>query len=131
VVPACIIQPVSPQEVSIAIQMTGKYECHSAVKSGGHARSVGASNADGGITFDLKCLNGIQVSEDRQTTYVGTANRWGSVYNSAGNSILAVNTAVFLDHNITAVLSQLENITGKDTTVCTAYYANTKVLLPY
>jgi hypothetical protein len=50
---------------------------------------------------------------------------------SAGNSILAVNTAVFLDHNITAVLSQLENITGKDTTACTAYYANTKVLLPY
>ena len=50
------------------------------MKSGGHARSAGESNADGGITIDLKYFNGIEVSEDQLTTYVGTANRWGEVF---------------------------------------------------
>ena len=78
--PACVIQPSTPQEVSIAIQIIGKYECHFAVKSGGHARSARQSNADGGITIDLKHLNGIEVSEDKKTTRVGTGKRWGEVY---------------------------------------------------
>jgi len=40
----------------------------------------GASNAEGGITIDLKKLNGIEVEEDEKTTKIGTGNRWGEVY---------------------------------------------------
>lgn len=41
---------------------------------------AGASNADGGITIDLKHLNSLELSEDLSTARVGTANRWGEVY---------------------------------------------------
>jgi hypothetical protein len=39
-----------------------------------------ASNAENGITFDLKYLNGLEISENRETVFVGTGNRWGTVY---------------------------------------------------
>ena len=40
----------------------------------------GGSTAAGGIVLDLHLLNGLQLSEDRETAYVGTGNRWGAVY---------------------------------------------------
>ena len=41
---------------------------------------AGASNAAGGITIDLKYLNGVELSEDRETASIGPGNRWGEVY---------------------------------------------------
>jgi FAD/FMN-containing dehydrogenase len=40
----------------------------------------GASNAQQGITIDLRNLNSLQVSDDRLTTFVGTGTKWGEVY---------------------------------------------------
>lgn len=51
------------------------------MKSGGHAMFAGGSNAIGGITIDLKNLDGVELSEDESTVSVGPGNRWGSVYN--------------------------------------------------
>jgi FAD/FMN-containing dehydrogenase len=55
------------------------------VKSGGHALFAGASNADGGITIDLRLLNEITIlprgeRDEREVTRVGTGNRWSDVY---------------------------------------------------
>jgi hypothetical protein len=36
---------------------------------------AGASNAPGGVTFDMKYLNDVLISED-----LGTGNIWGDVY---------------------------------------------------
>ncbi len=41
---------------------------------------AGASNAPGGITLDLRNLNGLSISDDRETAYVGTGNRWADVF---------------------------------------------------
>lgn len=41
---------------------------------------AGAANAPGGITFDMKNLNDVILSEDLGTTVVGTGNTWGDVY---------------------------------------------------
>ncbi len=41
---------------------------------------AGASNAADGITIDLQLLNSLSISEDLETVYVGTGNRWGEVY---------------------------------------------------
>lgn len=80
VIPACVIRPLTPQDVSVAIKTISKHSCHFAIKSGGHSMFAGASNADGGITIDLKHLNSLELSEDLSTARVGTANRWGEVY---------------------------------------------------
>jgi FAD/FMN-containing dehydrogenase len=88
IVPACVIRPSTTEEVSLALKTITKHECHFAVKSGGHAMFPGASNADGGITLDLRDINGIELFfavEDndmtRDTTVrLGTGLRWGQVY---------------------------------------------------
>jgi FAD/FMN-containing dehydrogenase len=41
---------------------------------------AGASNAPGGITIDLRYLNGIELSEDQETASIGPGNKWGDVY---------------------------------------------------
>ena len=75
-----MIVPSSAEEVSKAIKVIREHECIFAVKSGGHAMFAGASNAPGGITIDLRNLNGIELVEDGETTLVGTGNRWRDVY---------------------------------------------------
>lgn len=72
--------PTSAEDVSDAIKLIGQHECIFAIKSGGHAMFSGASNAKGGITLDMRYLNSLKLSEDQQTVYVGTGNRWGDVY---------------------------------------------------
>jgi FAD/FMN-containing dehydrogenase len=80
VIPACVVRPLTPQDASVAIKAISKHSCHFAIKSGGHAMFPGASNADGGITIDLKHLNGMELSEDLATARIGPGNRWGAVY---------------------------------------------------
>lgn len=40
----------------------------------------GAATAPDGISIDLKLLNELRLSEDRETVFVGTGNRWTNVY---------------------------------------------------
>jgi FAD/FMN-containing dehydrogenase len=80
VIPACVILPSSAEEVSQALGVIKDHQCHFAVKSGGHGMFPGASNAQNGITMDLRNLNELQVSDDRLTTFVGTGTKWGEVY---------------------------------------------------
>ena len=80
VTPACVILPNSAEEVSQVLRVIRDFHCTFAVKSGGHGMFVGASNAQQGITIDLRNLNGIHVSENRETTSIGAGNRWAGVY---------------------------------------------------
>jgi len=41
---------------------------------------AGASNAQNGVTLDLRRLNSMRVAEDRRTTSVGSGRKWGEVY---------------------------------------------------
>ncbi|KAH7388886.1 hypothetical protein BKA64DRAFT_725565 [Cadophora sp. MPI-SDFR-AT-0126] len=79
-IPLCIVHPTSPEDVSQAIKIISQHTCIFAIKSGGHAMFPGGSTAPGGIVLDLHLLNGLELSEDRETAYVGTGNRWGAVY---------------------------------------------------
>ncbi|KAG4434577.1 hypothetical protein IFR05_009933 [Cadophora sp. M221] len=79
-IPLCIIHPESSQDVSEAIKIISRHSCVFAVKSGGHAMFAGGSTAEGGIVLDLHLLNGLEISGDAETAYVGTGNRWGAVY---------------------------------------------------
>jgi FAD/FMN-containing dehydrogenase len=55
-------------------------ECHFAIKSGGHDRTPGSSNADGGVTIDLVRLNEVRVAQDRKSVKLGAGLRWLDVY---------------------------------------------------
>lgn len=55
-------------------------KCHFAIKSGGHDRTPGSSNADGGVTIDLVRLNEVKVAKDRKSVKIGAGLRWLDVY---------------------------------------------------
>ncbi|KAH7310269.1 hypothetical protein BKA65DRAFT_601182 [Rhexocercosporidium sp. MPI-PUGE-AT-0058] len=83
-IPLCIIHPTSSQDVSESIKIISQHSCTFAIKSGGHAMFAGGSTAEAGIVLDLHLLNGLQLSQDRETAHVGTGNRWATVYEFLG-----------------------------------------------
>lgn len=90
--PLCIVSPDTAEDVSVTIRTladtatglrlgspeTEEPFCPFAIRSGGHMTS--ASNIDGGVTIDLRALNGISVSEDRSLASVGVGATWDAVY---------------------------------------------------
>jgi FAD/FMN-containing dehydrogenase len=51
-----------------------------AIKGGGNARGIGSSNANGGVTIDLRRLNEVEIASDRKSVKIGAGMRWGDVY---------------------------------------------------
>lgn len=74
----------------MVLQTVKEHRCHFAVKSGGHARFAGASNADGGITIDLVRLDVVGLAEDKKSVTVGAGNRWARVYRTLEEDDLTV-----------------------------------------
>jgi FAD/FMN-containing dehydrogenase len=64
----------------VILKSVKKNGCHFAIKSGGHARFAGASNADGGVTIDLVRLNAVELEADKKSVVIGAGNRWAEVY---------------------------------------------------
>ena len=67
--------------------------CLFAVLSGGHASWPGASNIAGGVVFDLRALNSIEISADKSTVSVGVGAPWDAVYEKLDPLGLSVNGA--------------------------------------
>lgn len=82
--PACILSPKTTKDVSEAVKIlarhTVKGSSEFAIRSGGHTSWAGASNIAGGVTLDLRRLNGIDVNEDGKTVQVGVGASWDAVY---------------------------------------------------
>ena len=78
--PACRVEPESSDDITQILKIAVNYSCTFAVKSGGHERTPGASNADGGITIDLVRLKSLSVSEDKTSVIIGAGWRWEELY---------------------------------------------------
>ncbi|OJJ81678.1 FAD-binding oxidoreductase [Aspergillus glaucus CBS 516.65] len=83
--PACIIQPESVEDVSVAVstlvQEGGSLSsCKFAVRSGGHTVWTGAANIEDGVTIDLSKMNSTTHHHENKTASIYPGARWGSVY---------------------------------------------------
>jgi FAD/FMN-containing dehydrogenase len=94
--PACIVSPQNAQDVSTAVKTLvqlheeGKPSLF-AIRSGGHTSWAGASNIQGGAVIDLRSLNAVQLSSDKETIEVGVGASWGDVYEVLDPLGLSVN----------------------------------------
>jgi hypothetical protein len=88
--PACRIEPSTPEHVSWIILAAATHQCHFAVRGGGHSRIKGSSNAEDGITIDLRRFNAVEVSKDQKTVKIGGGQIWGNVYKTLEKQGLAV-----------------------------------------
>lgn len=88
--PYCIFQPSNAADVSTALNILREEQCPFAIRSGGHAAFAGASNIDGGVTFDMRAMNSTSLSSDRKIAHVGTGALWKDVYTAMEPENLAV-----------------------------------------
>ncbi|OKL62375.1 hypothetical protein UA08_02265 [Talaromyces atroroseus] len=77
--PHCFVAPRDTEGVSTAMKLLTSRNASFTVKSGGHTPFAGGSNIANGVTIDLVHLNGINISDDRQTVSLGPGNRWINV----------------------------------------------------
>ncbi|CAK5263924.1 unnamed protein product, partial [Mycena citricolor] len=79
--PRCRVTPTSAPEVSAIVTLAANYECHFAVRSGGHMVAAGSSNINGtGFTIDLGRMNTVSLASEAGLVSFGAGSRWGEVY---------------------------------------------------
>jgi FAD/FMN-containing dehydrogenase len=80
--PASIVKPTSAEDVSAAVKiLAASPGVKIAIRSGGHTPNPNQSNVDAGVTIDLRDLNALKQSEDREDVLqVGGGAEWDSVY---------------------------------------------------
>lgn len=111
--PNCIVQPKSEEDVSKVVKtIQSCTDVEVAIRSGGHSPNVGFSNANAGVTIDLRGLNKIELSADGNTVELGTGNEWVDVYQKLdplGKSVVGARVA---DVGVGGFLSGGESKTG-------------------
>jgi FAD/FMN-containing dehydrogenase len=80
--PACIVAPSSAEDVAEIVKAVGPQASYQvALRSGGHSPNTGFSNADHGVTIDLRGLNRItSQGKTSDVVSVGTGATWIDVY---------------------------------------------------
>ncbi|KAJ9314213.1 CAZyme family AA7 [Paecilomyces variotii] len=79
--PSFIVLPKSADDVSVVLKVVQSLRIAFSIRSGGHSPNPGwSSTGQPGLVIDLKHLNQITVSEDKQIVSVGAGALWGDVY---------------------------------------------------
>lgn len=84
ITPACIIQPRSSQDVSLAVKtltgMNTSQPCKFAIRGGGHTPFAGASNIQDGVTIDLQYMKSVEYDVENSIAKVGAGATWNGVF---------------------------------------------------
>jgi FAD/FMN-containing dehydrogenase len=76
------VKPTSAEDVSTAVKLLATAPgVKIAVRSGGHTPNPNQNNVESGVTIDLRGINALHQSEDREEVLqVGGGSAWDSVY---------------------------------------------------
>lgn len=89
--PSFIVLPKSGDDVSIVLKVVQSLRITFFIRSGGHSPNPGwSSTGQPGLVIDLKNLNQITVSEDKQIVSLGPGALWGDVYTALDSSGISV-----------------------------------------
>ncbi|KAH7080182.1 FAD binding domain-containing protein [Paraphoma chrysanthemicola] len=78
--PACIVQPVSAEDVSAVIKILNKYPTvNFATRSGGHDPNVGHATVQDGVLITMTDLAGATYDATKQVAYVKPGGEWNDV----------------------------------------------------
>ncbi|KAL3490772.1 hypothetical protein BJX62DRAFT_237885 [Aspergillus germanicus] len=90
IVPLCVVQPESSEDVSRIVQLVREYQCQFAVKGGGHGNHAGASSIQDGLLIDMSRITSVTLSEDESIAGIGAGARWIDVYEALEEKGLTV-----------------------------------------
>ncbi|KAK2613172.1 hypothetical protein N8I77_000099 [Diaporthe amygdali] len=77
--PACVFEPGTPEDVSIAISIIGQSQTPFALESGGHASNPGHSSTTG-VHISFSRMKQVALSEDKSTVELGMGLIWAEAY---------------------------------------------------
>ncbi|KIX00686.1 uncharacterized protein Z518_09751 [Rhinocladiella mackenziei CBS 650.93] len=78
----CIVQPLTPDETSMALTALINTEgCNIGVRSGGHGMWAGANYIADGVTIDFGNMNSTTYNAETNLASIQPRTNWGSVYN--------------------------------------------------
>lgn len=78
--PACIVQPVSAQDVSAVVKILNKYpSVPFATRSGGHDPNVGHATVQDGVLITMTDLAGATYDAANNVAYVKPGGEWNDV----------------------------------------------------
>jgi len=95
--PACVFRPTATSDVSQFVKTITSRNLgyHStpqfAIRSGGHTLFTGAANINGGVTVDMRPINGLELNEDQTVASIGGGAIWSDIYPQ------------LVPHNLTAI----------------------------
>ncbi|RYP11695.1 hypothetical protein DL767_011016 [Monosporascus sp. MG133] len=79
--PCCIFRPTTTSEVSQFVKLVAANKCTQfAIRGGGHTLWTGAANIDGGITVDMRAMNGVVLSDDQKVAQLGPGGIFSEIY---------------------------------------------------
>ncbi|KAF2662068.1 FAD-binding domain-containing protein [Lophiostoma macrostomum CBS 122681] len=78
--PAVIVRPSNVADVSTIVTLAKDLKFPLAIKGAGHTPWAGVANVEGGVTMDMRHLQGIQLSADEKTVSVATGENWGALF---------------------------------------------------
>lgn len=89
--PACIVQPDSAQDVSIAIKVLNKYpSVKFATRSGGHDPNKGHATVQDGVVITMTDLVGARYDAEEDVAYVKPGGEWNDVISELEKSGVAI-----------------------------------------
>lgn len=77
----CSVEPGTPEDVGIILQILAKTQTPFGVKGGGHASNPGFSST-AGVQVAMARFNGVTYNSDSQTVDIGTGLIWDDVYSA-------------------------------------------------
>ncbi|KAM0749230.1 FAD-binding domain-containing protein [Meredithblackwellia eburnea MCA 4105] len=85
--PACVFEPATAQDVSVAIKILGSTRTQFAVMSGGHTGNAGFSSVGpSGVHISFTRMRSVSLSSDKSTCSFGPGNTWDGVYAALDSS---------------------------------------------
>lgn len=77
--PACVFEPGTPEDISIAISLIAENETPFALQCGGHISNPGFSSTSG-VHISMTRMKQVVLSEDKSTVELGMGLIWAEVY---------------------------------------------------
>ncbi|KAJ4137123.1 hypothetical protein NW768_002703 [Fusarium equiseti] len=87
--PGCVFRPTEPKQVGEAVKLMSTGFTSFAVRGGGHMAIAGANNIEDGPLFVMSNLTTLELTEDKESVWVGPGLDWGHVYRYLGQHKLA------------------------------------------
>ncbi|PPR05983.1 hypothetical protein CVT24_004620 [Panaeolus cyanescens] len=99
----CVVEPGTPQDVAIVLQIVGSTRTPFAVKGGGHTANAGFSSTTG-VHISMYRFSEVEYDPERQTAKIGAGLLWDDVYaklepynvNVVGGRVTGVGVAGFI-----------------------------------